>query len=86
MQAITNITKPEYEEIIQSLPQPPPSQQPPPQPTPGSSATTQHAKEPDIPPFQTGRQGRVPQDPSKMLSGKTDAESVKAGFRDMWET
>ena len=44
MQAITNITEPEYERIIQSLPQSPPSQQPPPQPTLGSSATTQHAK------------------------------------------
>ena len=84
--AITNITELEYEEIIQSLPQPPPSQQPPPQPAPGTSATTEPAKEPDIPPFQAGKQGRVPQDPSKNLKGKADAESVKVGFQDMWET
>ena len=49
MWAITNITEPEYEEIIQSLPQPPPSQQPP--PAPGTSATTEPAKEPGIPTF-----------------------------------
>ena len=86
MQDITNITEPEYEEIIQSLPQPSSSQQPLPQPAPGTSATKEPAKEPDIPPFQAGKQGRVPRDPSENLKGKADAESVKAGFQDMWET
>ena len=86
MRAITNIAEPEYEEIIWSLPQPPPSQQQPPQPVPGATAPVEPTREPAVPSFQVGKQGRVPQDPSKTLLGKADAESVKAGFLDMWET
>ena len=86
VRAITNIAEPEYEEIIQSLPQAPPSQQQPPQPVPGTSALVEPTREPTVPSFQVGKQGRVPWDPSKTLSGKADAESVKAGFLNMWET
>ena len=86
VRAITNIAEPEYEKVIWSLPQPPPSQQQPPQPVPGTSATMEPTGEPTGPPFQAGKQGRVPQDPSKTLLGKANAESVKVGFLDMWET
>ena len=85
VRAITNILELEYEEIIQSLPQPPPGQQQPPQPVPGTSAPVEPAREPAVPSFQVGKQGRVPWDPSKTLSGKEDAEYVKAGFHNMWE-
>ena len=83
-----NISEPKYEEVIQSLPQPLPSQpQPQPsQPVPGTSAPVETTREPAVPSFQVGKQERVPWDPSKTLSGEADAESVKAGFLDMWET
>ena len=85
MKAITN-TEPKYKEVIQSPPQPPPNQQQPPQPVPGTSAPVEPGQEPAVPSFQAGKQGWVPQDPSKTLPGKVDTESIKAGFPDMWET
>ena len=86
MRAITNIVEPEYEDIIQSLPQPPPSQQQPPQSVPGTSAPVEPTREPAGPPFQAGKQRRVPWDPSKTLLGKADGESVKVGFLNMWDS
>ena len=87
IQAITSIPEAHYDEVIQSLPQPPPRQdQQTPQPEPGALTPAEPGQEPSALSFQAGKQGCVPRDPSKHFLRKVDVESMKAGFPDMWET